>query len=332
MDDDGQTPSLTAPTAALEQLAEAAQDYARASASENTLRAYAQDWADFSRWCRLRGTPALPPSPETVGLYLAERAGSLSVSSLERRLAGISWGYRQRGMQLDRSDRHVITVMKGIRRRHGRPPVQKAPISAEELLAMAATLPRDLRGFRDRAMLLLGFAGALRRSELTGLDLHREDTDDGAGWVETEEAGALLVLRGKTGWREVEIGRGSTERSCPVVALERWLELARITQGPLFRRVSRDGRRAMECRLNDRHVARLVKSSALAAGIRPELSEAERAALFSGHSLRSGLASHAEAADREIQRQLGHASLEMTRRYQRKRDRFRVNLTKAAGL
>ncbi|WP_253949308.1 tyrosine-type recombinase/integrase [Mangrovicoccus sp. HB161399] len=332
MQEDERTPPLAAPTKALEQLAEAAQDYARAAASENTLRAYAQDWADFSRWCRLRGAPALPPSPELVGLYLTERAGTLTVSSLERRLAGISWGYRQRGMVLDRGDRHIVTVMKGIRRRHARPPVQKAPLSAEELLAMAATLPRDLRGFRDRAMLLLGFAGALRRSELTGLDLNREDTGDGAGWVETEEQGALLILRGKTGWREVEVGRGSTERSCPVAALERWLELARISHGPLFRRVSRDGRRAMDGRLNDRHVARLVKSAALAAGLRPELGEAERAALFSGHSLRAGLASHADAADRDIQRQLGHASLEMTRRYQRKRDRFRVNLTKAAGL
>ncbi|WP_240722383.1 tyrosine-type recombinase/integrase [Poseidonocella sp. HB161398] len=328
---DPEIPAI-APTAALEELAEAAQDYARASASDNTLRAYAQDWADFSRWCRLRGAPALPPSAELVGLYLAERARTLSVSSLERRLAGIGWGYRQRGMELDRGDRHISTVMKGIRRRHGRPPVQKAPISAEELMAMAATLPRDLRGFRDRAMLLLGFAGALRRSELTGLDLHRDGTEDGAGWVEIETEGALLVLRGKTGWREVEVGRGSTERSCPVAALERWLELGRISDGAVFRRVSRDGRRALGGRMNDRHVARLVKTAALAAGLRPELPEAERAALFAGHSLRAGLASHAEAPDQDIQRQLGHASLEMTRRYQRRRDRFRVNLTRAAGL
>ena len=88
----------------------------------------------------------------------------------------------------------------------------------------------------------------------------------------------------------------------------------------------------MEARLNDKHVARLIKQTVLKSGIRAELSEQERAALFSGHSLRAGLASHAEVDERYVQKQLGHASAEMTRRYQRRRDRFRVNLTKAAGL
>jgi integrase len=141
-----------------------------------------------------------------------------------------------------------------------------------------------------------------------------------------------VTLRGKTGWREVEIGRGSSDMTCPVVALETWLTFARIGHGPLFRRVTGQGKRVGSERLNDQEVARLVKRAALAAGVRGDLPEGERGKLFAGHSLRAGLASSAEVDERHVQKQLGHASAEMTRKYQRRRDRFRVNLTRAAGL
>lgn len=223
-------------------------------------------------------------------------------------------------------------MLAGIRRKHARPPVQKEAILPEDLRDMLATLPHDLRGLRDRAILLIGFAGGLRRSEIVSLDHGRDDTPDSGGWVEMLQDGLLLTLRGKTGWREVEIARGSSDQTCPVHALTQWLHYARIDVGPLFVAVSRDGRKATRERLSDKHVARLVKTCVRDAGLRPELSEKERVALFSGHSLRAGLASSAEVDERHVQRQLGHASAEMTRRYQRRRDRFRVNLTKAAGL
>ncbi|MCO6188390.1 tyrosine-type recombinase/integrase, partial [Rhizobium sp. L1K21] len=130
----------------------------------------------------------------------------------------------------------------------------------------------------------------------------------------------------------VEIGRGSSERTCPVVAVETWMKLAKIAHGPLFRRVTGKGKAVGPERLKDQEIARLVKKTILAAGIRGELPEAERVKLFSGHSLRAGLATSAEVDERYVQKQLGHTSAEMTRRYQRRRDRFRVNLTKAAGL
>jgi integrase len=142
----------------------------------------------------------------------------------------------------------------------------------------------------------------------------------------------LVTLRGKTGWREVEVGRGSSDATCPVVAMETWIKFAKLAHGPLFRRVTGQGKSVGADRLNDKEVARLVKRAALAAGVRGDLSEIERAFKFSGHSLRAGLASSAEVDERFVQKQLGHASAEMTRRYQRRRDRFRVNLTKAAGL
>ncbi len=115
-------------------------------------------------------------------------------------------------------------------------------------------------------------------------------------------------------------------------AIEQWLHFARINFGPIFVRTTRDGTRALDARLSDRHVARLIKQTVLAAGLRSDLPDAERVALYSGHSLRAGLASSAEVDERYVQKHLGHASAEMTRRYQRRRDRFRVNMTKAAGL
>jgi len=224
-------------------------------------------------------------------------------------------------------------VLDGIRNTHGRPPVQKEAVLPEDLIAMLETLDRGtLRGLRDRAMLLMGFAGGLRRSEVVGLDVGPKQTEDSSGWVEILERGMVLTLRGKNGWREVEIGRGSSDGTCPVVALETWLKLGRIAHGPLFRRVTGQGKTVGSERLRDQEVARLVKRTAIAAGVRGDLSEDEREQKFAGHSLRAGLASSAEVDERYVQKQLGHASAEMTRRYQRRRDRFRVNLTKAAGL
>jgi integrase len=320
------------PPAHLQRLADQARAYAKASSSANTQRAYASDWRHFESWCRRTGVEP-QPDPRTIGLYLAASADKASVRTIERRLSAITWRFAQNGTPLDRADRHIATVLAGIRRKHGRPPAQKEAVMPADLIAMLDICPLgDLRGLRDRAILLLGFAGGLRRSEITGLDVGREKTDDGAGWIEFLDKGLLVTLRGKTGWREVEIGLGSSDRTCPVAALQTWLKFARIAHGPIFRRVIDRGRHVGTDRLNDRHVARLVKSAALAAGVRGDLPEGERAAKFAGHSLRAGLASSAEIDERYVQKQLGHASAEMTRRYQRRRDRFRVNLTKAAGL
>ena len=331
-------PSHVAGSGTLDRLVETARDYARQAASQNTLKAYTKDWTHFARWCRMRGADPLPSSPQLIGLYIADlaapggRVPALSVSSIERRLSGLAWGYTQRGERLDRKDRHIGSVLAGIRRKHARPPVQKEAILPEDLRDMLATLPHDLRGLRDRTILLMGFAGGLRRSEIVSLDHGKDDTPDSGGWVEILDDGVLVTLRGKTGWREVEIARGSSDQTCPVHALSQWLHYARIDFGPLFVAVSRNGLKAKSERLSDKHVARLIKSCVREAGLRPDLPEAERVALFSGHSLRSGLASSAEVDERYVQKQLGHASAEMTRRYQRRRDRFRVNLTKAAGL
>ncbi|MCH4813865.1 tyrosine-type recombinase/integrase [Halomonas neptunia] len=273
-----------------------------------------------------------------VGLYLADLAApvnwspALSVSTIDRRLSCLVWNHAQRGFPLDRKNRRIATVLAEVKRKHAPPPVQKEAIQAEDISAMIATLPHDLRVLRDCAILLIGYAGGLRRSEIVGLDHNRDGIPDSGGWIEIGDDGAILFLRGKTGWREVEIGRGTSVQTCPVHELEPWLHFARIDGGPLFRRTTRENNRALDARLSDNHVARLIKQTVLDAGIRSQLPEKNRLALFSGHSLRAGLASSADVDERYIQKQLDHAFAEMTRRYQRRRDTFRGNLTKAAGL
>jgi integrase len=147
-------------------------------------------------------------SPQVVGLYIAACASgatageekSRSVSTIERRLSVLTWNYAQRGQPFDRKDRAIATVMAGIRNTHAAPLRQKEAVPPEDLIAMLETLDRgSLRGLRDRAMLLLGFAGALRRSEIVGLDVGRDQTGDCRGWVEFLDNGMLLRLRGKTG-------------------------------------------------------------------------------------------------------------------------------------
>jgi integrase len=329
------------PPARLEAVVEAAAGYAKAASSENTQTAYAKDWRHFTCWCRREGFDPLPPSSQVIGLYIGACAAgdpkhgapALSVATIERRLSGLAWNFTECGQPMDRADGHIATVLAGIRREHAKPPRQKEPLLGDDLLAMIATLGHDLRGMRDRAILLLGFAGGLRRSEIVGLDVVGGENSDGAGWVEIfPDKGVLVTLRGKTGWREVEVGRGSGDQSCPITALETWIKYGRIARGPLFRRIFKDNKTVSVERLSDKHVARLVKKTALAAGIRADLAEGEREQLFAGHSLRAGLASSAEIEGRYVQEQLGHGSAEMTQNYQQRRDRFRVNLTKASGL
>ncbi len=177
---DGEAPRAL--PAHLDGLAERARGYAEASSSANTRRAYASDWKQFLKWCRRQQIePA--PDPQVVGLYITALASGsaapglkpAAVSTIERKLSALAWNFQQLGERLDRADRHIATVLGGIRNTQGRPPVQKEAVLADDLVAMLETLNRgSLRGLRDRAILLIGFAGGLRRSEIVGLDVDRE--------------------------------------------------------------------------------------------------------------------------------------------------------------
>jgi integrase len=319
-------------------------ELARDALAPRTRAAYRYDWRHFEAWARRHGRPTAPPCPETVANHLTElawptpdargrAAAPAALASIERRLAGIAWVCRMRGTPLDRDHRVLRAVMDGIRRRLAAPPRQKAPLSPEDVRAMCTTLGmRSRRALRDRAILLLGYAGALRRSEIVGLDAAR-DTGDGDGWIEIDPGGEGLLLRfrSKTGLRELAVDRGRWRRTCPLHAVELWMRFGRIEGGPLFRRISPRGDRVQPARLSAEAVAELVKRSADAAGLRPDVTGPARRALFSGHSLRAGFASYAALDERHIQRQLGHASVDTTRLYQRRAERFGAAATKSLG-
>src|SRR6185295_15351853 len=265
--------------AALQEAATAATDFAKASKSAATRRAYQTDAADFVGWCQRHGLEPLPSTVDTVAAYLAYLARSgLRASTITRRCAGIRYMHRMAGLESPTSSEAIKAVLAGIRRSIGTAATRKAPATAETVRTILAEMPADLRGLRDRALLLLGFAGALRRSELVALDV--EDLE------ETAEGLLVRIRRSKTDQEGagdfVSIPHGSRLR--PVAGVRAWLEAAGITEGPLFRSIKKGGSVTLE-RLSDRSVAKVIKQRAEAAGFDPSV--------FSGHSLRAGFVTSA---------------------------------------
>ena len=220
--------------APLEELAERARNYARSSKAANTLRAYESDHRYFGAWCEARGLGAFPAEPETVALYLTDHAEILALSTLRRRLAAISEAHQAGRFPNPTIDPAVRITWAGIRRTHGRAPDAKEAAVTEVVAAMVAPLGNGLIDVRHRAILLLGFAGALRRSELSALDV--------ADVVETGEGLKIAVGRSKTDQEgeghTVGIAYGSNPPTCPVRAWRSWLDRSGIEDGAAFRRLS----------------------------------------------------------------------------------------------
>ena len=319
------TPTTALPLVTLEQTASRARAYADAAKAPNTRRAYRSDWNDFLRWCRGRRRTALAATPDTVALYLTELASVCKVSTLQRRLTSIGQAHQAAGYAAHESPTKHVTVRAvwaGIRRAHGTAQEGKAPTLIEDVRAMVATLPDTLLGVRDRALLLLGFAGAFRRSELVGLDVRD---------VMVTRAGLVVRLRRSKTDQEGEgqtvgIPYGSNPETCPVRAVQEWLECANIKEGPLLRSVNRH-EQLQQARLSDKTVALVVKRMAAAAGL--------DATLYAGHSLRAGLATAAAIAgtsERAIMKQTRHRSERMVRKYIRDGELFRNNAAATVGL
>jgi site-specific recombinase XerD len=248
--------------------------FARAEKSENSRRAYRSDFQLFRGWCEARKLSPLPASPATLAAFLTcEATRGSRPSSIARRVAGIRHAHLLAGHEPPTKAEIVGATLRGIRRTIGTAPKRKAPLTADCVRAMVAAAPDNLIGLRDRALLLIGFAGALRRSELVGLDV----TD-----LKHSKAGLQLrVRRSKTDQERqgvtVAIAPGSS--TCPIAALKSWLVAGGIERGPVFRPVLKGGRVA-NARLSDRAVAEIVKKYARRAWLDPTL--------FSGHSLRAG--------------------------------------------
>jgi site-specific recombinase XerD len=308
-------------------------DFMRASKAKNTQVAYASDLRHFEAWCGVHGNESLPASPETVATYLAELASTHKYATIRRRTAAIAYVHRAGGFADPISHPGVKQTLEGIARTLGRAPVKKTALTAEmlgktirkilvERRARGARVPQgsltsltsltepDLSGLRDRALLLLGFAAALRRSEL--VDLKVND-------VTRHHQGAYIIIRRS---KTDQTGQGLTKavphgkKLKAIEALDAWIQAAGITEGPIFRAVH--GTSVSDRKLTAGQVARIIKKRAAAIGLDP--------ALFSGHSLRSGfITSAAEhgASLSKIADQAGHSKLDTTRSYVQVADAFR---------
>jgi site-specific recombinase XerD len=297
-------------------------EYIRASKAESTLRGYRSDWRVFCDWCQKHGFCPLPTSGETVAAFIAECAESLKPGSIQRRLNAIAEAHKAVGLESPTHTGIVRNTFKGIRRTLGTAPVQKAPTLIDDIRAMVVATDAGLIGLRDRALILLGFASAFRRSELVGLNV--EDcafTTDGL---------TVTLRRSKTdqdgAGRRIGIPYGSNPETCPVRQLQALKSETGVTSGPLFRAINRHGQ-VQPSRLSGYDVARIVKKLASRAG--------RDAAKYAGHSLRAGhatAAAMAGASERSIMRQTGHRSVQMVRRYIRNGTLFRENSAATLGL
>lgn len=304
--------------------AERAQAYADNARSAATRLAYAGDWKRFCAWCAERDVQ--PPTPGgLVAIYLAELADQgKKASTIGRALAAISQAHALLGDSEIRRSPAVREVLAGIRRRLaelGVRPEGKSALVLEQLRKVSETVPNWVIGQRDRAVLVFGFAGSFRRSELAALDLL--DLELGA------EGYRVKIRRSKTdqlgAGRVVGVPYGSNPITCPVRCLQAWLELADIGTGRVFRSIDRHGNIGKG--LTGRAIAEIVKRRAAAAGLDPRM--------FSGHSLRSGFvttAARAGKSPKAIMDQTGHRTLEMVMRYVRDAKIFEDNAAMGIGL
>lgn len=317
-------PVTTEPAGELSAMAARAAELGRAAKSPNTQRAYDADWRSFRAWCAEHQLDALPAAPATIGLYIAALSGggaARSPATIERALAGIAHRHRMKGFPFDRRHPAIADVLAGLKRTRRRPPAGRAPLLPELVRKLLATCGNDLAGARDRALLLLGFAGGLRRSELVGIDVeHLKEGRDGLlvtlPWSKGDQEGQGTVIG---------IPRAANSDLCPVQAVKEWRHYADIEDGPLFRRINRWGTVELY-RLTPQSVALVVKRRAAAAG----LARAEIATL-SGHSLRAGFVTAAyekDVPEHAVQRHVRHKRVETTRRYNRVVSAFKGNPAK----
>jgi site-specific recombinase XerD len=285
---------------------------AKASKAPNTLLAYKTAWTHFRNWTATRGVSALPALPETIAAYLVARMKEgRKASTLAVAVAAIRHAHKAAGLTTPTEHEAVSMVVRGIRRTIGTAPIQKQPATAERVSAMLAHVGPDIQGLRDRALILLGMAGAFRRSELIALNF--EDL------TFTENGVDIFVRRSKTDQEGegylVAIPTGESLR--PVAAVKAWIAAAGITDGPLFRPVNKGGR-IVSTRLTGWSVAKIVKGYAERAGLETDD--------FSGHSLRAGFVTSAAERGADINRIMDvtrHVDPRTVRRYIRRSERYK---------
>ena len=311
--------------------------YVTAARAANTMRGYRSDWAEFTTWCTTTNTTALPAEAAAITGYLttlAERGAK--VGTMSRRLSAIKFAHTVHDLPDPTTNARILAVWEGIRRTHTTPPEQAAPLMPPLLFDVLDACPvtrtwtapgrppePDLAGLRDRALLLVGFVTALRRSELAAVDVaHLSDHPNGL---------VLSITRSKTNptGEQAELvvaPHGTHPARSPVTALHAWLAAADVTDGPVFRPVSK-GNRPLPRRLHPESINTLVQNAVARAGINPHP--------YSAHSLRAGFVTHAHlrgASDRAIAHQTRHRSLATIGTYVRIHQAWDDNAATQLGL
>jgi site-specific recombinase XerD len=312
----GQIPAGNASVevAVLEALIRVLQRQLLATKASSTLRAYGSDLRDFDAYCRAHWVEALPAAPQTIAGYIIELVErGKKPSTILRRHASISMAHQLAGHCLPQGRESLIRPLFRILRQQLDFSSRKAALDIDDLRRLLnATPPKTAAGARDRTLLLLGFAGGLRPSELVALDVGDIDVSD-------RRLRMRLWHPSPVSWlsvRQIEIPRGEHPETCPVQTLRAWYSLSGIRIGPLFRPIDRHGRVAAT-RLTDRGVAAIIKRAAHRAGLDPMR--------YSSHSLRAGLvvtAAAGGAPERVIMEQIGLHSLSALRRYPGRGSRF----------
>jgi site-specific recombinase XerD len=290
------------------------------SKANNTLRAYKSDFSDFSLFCVKNGFKSLPSDPKIVSLYLTYLSSKdAKMSTLKRRLVSIGVIHKLKGHYLDTKHPSIIENIMGIKRRKGNIQIAKKPLLINHLKELINVIDKqkkeEIKKFRDRSIILIGFSGGFRRNEIVSLDY--EDLDF------VTEGLKINLRRSKTD----QFGEGfkkalpyfDNNQYCPVVSLRKWLEVSKIASGPVFRRFTK-GSKLSNSRLTDQTVALLIKEYLQLAGIDSKN--------YSGHSLRSGFATSAAECgveERNIMAMTGHKSTEMVRRYIKEVNLFKNN-------
>tara|TARA_B100000767_G_scaffold27110_1_gene23625 strand:- start:3076 stop:4032 length:957 start_codon:yes stop_codon:yes gene_type:complete len=290
------------------------------SKANNTVRAYKSDFNDFGLFCAKNGFKSLPSEPKIVSLYLTYLSTkNIKMSTLKRRLVSIGVIHKLKGHYLDTKHPSIIENIMGIKRRKGSIQKAKKPLLISHLKQIINTIDEEkieeIKKYRDRSIILIGFSGGFRRNEIVSLDY--EDLDF------VPEGLKINLRRSKTD----QFGKGFTKalpffdssQYCPVVSLKNWLEISKINSGPVFRRFIK-GSKLSENRLTDQTVALLIKEYLNLTGINGKN--------YSGHSLRSGFATSAAESgveERSIMAMTGHKSTEMVRRYIKEANLFKNN-------
>ena len=306
-------------TTDLKILHEATLENLKSSKANNTLRAYKSDFKDFGAFCSRHGLNSLPTEPKIVSLYLTHLSKNSKFSTLRRRLVSISMFHKLKGYYLDTKHPIIVENLMGIRRVKGSIQKGKKPILINHLKLIINSIneqkTNETKKLRDKAIILIGFGGGFRRTELISIDF--EDLEF------VPEGLKIILKKSKTD----QFGEGmikglpyfNDENYCPVTNLKKWLEISNINSGPIFRRFSK-GSNLTDNRLTDQSVVLLIKEYLKIAGIENKN--------FAGHSLRSGFATVAAdsgADERSIMAMTGHKTTQMVRRYIREANLFKNN-------